>query len=86
MGVYTAQIPVLIQIGGDEVELIAEVRFRHHPAERVRGSLSQMVSPPDPETIEDREVIAIRFEKQAADFPPLTIPEWLSDMLSLIHI
>ena len=80
---HTAQIPILIQVGGTESELIATVRFTYVPAEAETGpSYACGGTPGSPEGVEDREVIAIRFDQQAADCPPLAIPEWLSDMIA----
>ena len=77
--IVTVDIPVCIQISGGAVDLIATVRASYTPPERNTYSPIAL-SPPDPEAIEDAEVLSLvtddRDQAQTRD-----CPQWLADAI-----
>lgn len=72
---HTANVSVAIEVNGEGLDLIAEVRFTYYPGSPGTGpTYSCGWTPPDPDEVSDIEVLSIRNEDTGE---LLTPPRWL---------
>ena len=80
---FTATVHPSITLGDAELNLIAEIRFTHIPAYKGRGpSYSDGGLPPEPEGVEDKEVISLTIDgdsKTTLTTAPTWLAEWITE-------
>ena len=80
---FTTTVYPSITLGGNELNLIAEVRFTHVPAIRETGpTYDSGGEPGEPEGVEDVEVVRLLIDGASADAnlilsPPKWLTEWI---------
>ena len=81
---YTALVYPEVNLGDGVLDLIAEVRFTYLPAYPGRGpSYSDGGLPPEPESIEDREVISLTIDTGGGNRKPIANPpKWLCEWIA----
>ena len=87
---HTAKVYPSLSLGGNELNLIAEVRFTFLPAYPGRGpSYSDGGLPPEPASVEDREVVKLWVEGDRTldgkgfDVKEVTpVPPWLATWIA----
>ena len=70
-----------VEIAGHELIVEYDFKITAHGNPGVAPSLSYPGDPPEPAEF-TIEILGLRFPKQHADVPELTVPEWLKDILS----
>ena len=79
---FIAVVHANLVMGGNELNLLAKVRFTHHPGrEATQPSYASGGDPPEPESVEDVEVIDL-VSDTSGFCPTLTRPEWLCDWIA----
>ena len=69
MPVHTATIPLTFTLGPSSVEFFADVRFTFHPGDGRRFAGPTDIDPPEPPSVDDVEVLALRFTRDGALIP-----------------
>ncbi len=84
MSQYTATVPVTISTGGNELNLLAEIRFTHCPAiKETPPSYGCGGEPGEPEGVEDVEVVRLEIDLGLLNnvIPAAEVPKWLTDWI-----
>ncbi len=83
-GQFTTKVHPSISLGGNELNLIAEIRFTYVPAEPETGpTYSCGGTPGHGEGVEDVEVVRLLIDGAAADAnlilsPPMWLTDWIA--------